>query len=67
MAPSVVRSIPRLLTSPEAGRVRQCESETCAWLFLDQSRSRSRRWCDMKVCGDRAKARRHYERNKTGA
>lgn len=63
----VVRDAAELLTSPEVRRVRQCQSETCAWLFLDQSRNRSRRWCDMKVCGNRAKARRHYERSKTGA
>ena len=63
----LVKDATELLTSPEVGRIRQCESETCAWLFLDQSRNRSRRWCDMKVCGNRAKARRHYERNKPGA
>lgn len=47
-----------LLTSPERARVRECASHDCSWLFLDMSRNRSRRWCDMKVCGNRAKARR---------
>ncbi|MFN2521016.1 MAG: ABATE domain-containing protein [Candidatus Limnocylindria bacterium] len=51
-----------LLTSQELPRVRECASDTCAWLFLDTSRNRSRRWCDMKSCGNRAKVRRHYER-----
>lgn len=60
----VVGDAAELLTSPEAGRVRECESDTCAWLFLDQSRNRSRRWCDMSTCGNRAKARRHYQRSK---
>jgi predicted RNA-binding Zn ribbon-like protein len=32
----------------------------CRWLFLDRSKNKSRRWCDMKVCGNRAKARVHY-------
>jgi predicted RNA-binding Zn ribbon-like protein len=45
-------------------RVRECASGTCRWLFLDRSRNRSRRWCDMKVCGNRDKARRHYRKTK---
>jgi predicted RNA-binding Zn ribbon-like protein len=40
--------------------VRQCANEKCLWLLLDQSKNGSRRWCDMKSCGNRAKARRHY-------
>ncbi len=62
--PPVVRDAAELLTSVELTRVRECESDTCAWLFLDQSRNRTRRWCDMGVCGNRAKARRHYARRK---
>jgi len=34
----------------------------CTWLFLDRSRNRSRRWCSMATCGNRAKARRHDRR-----
>lgn len=41
-------------------RLRQCANDQCLWLFLDDSRSASRRWCDMASCGNRAKARRHY-------
>jgi predicted RNA-binding Zn ribbon-like protein len=55
----VVLSAAELATSPERERVRECASPTCAWLFLDRSRNASRRWCDMTVCGNRAKARRH--------
>ena len=62
----VARSTADLLTSAELTKVRECEAESCAWLFLDRSRNRSRRWCDMGVCGNRAKARRHYERKKGG-
>ncbi len=51
-----------LLTSDELKRLRWCEAPDCQWLFLDHSRNRSRRWCDMTSCGNRAKARRHYER-----
>jgi len=58
----VVESAATLLTSPDLSRVRECEAERCGWLFLDRSRNRSRRWCDMSVCGNRAKVRRHYQR-----
>ena len=51
-----------LLTSGELPMLRFCEAPDCEWLFLDHSRNRSRRWCDMKSCGNRAKARRHYQR-----
>ena len=53
-----------LLTSKELRIVRLCEARDCQWLFLDRSRNRSRRWCDMTVCGNRAKARRHYQRTR---
>ncbi len=43
-------------------RTRICP--TCDWLFVDNSKNRSRLWCDMKVCGNRAKARAHYERKR---
>jgi predicted RNA-binding Zn ribbon-like protein len=59
-----VRSAAELLVSPERDRVRECASESCAWLFLDTSRNRSRRWCDMTVCGNRDKVRRFYERRR---
>jgi predicted RNA-binding Zn ribbon-like protein len=52
----------RLLTSEDRGAVRECAASDCRWLFLDRSRNHSRRWCDMKACGNRAKARRHYRR-----
>jgi predicted RNA-binding Zn ribbon-like protein len=53
-----------LLTSDELDRVRQCAGEGCGWLFVDQSRNHSRRWCAMEDCGNRAKARRHYARRR---
>jgi predicted RNA-binding Zn ribbon-like protein len=58
----IAQSAADLLTSEELPAVRECEAPTCAWLFLDRSRNRSRRWCDMTVCGNRQKARRHYQR-----
>jgi len=60
----VARSAAELLTSEQLDRVRECASPTCSWLFLDTSRNRSRKWCDMAVCGNRAKARRFYRRRR---
>jgi predicted RNA-binding Zn ribbon-like protein len=61
----VVRSAGELLTSDRLDRLKTCDG--CGWLFIDQSRNRSRRWCDMRFCGNRAKARRHYARQKESA
>lgn len=61
----ILRSFGELLASPELERVRECGGPTCTWLFLDRSHNGSRRWCSMKACGNRAKARRHYRRHKS--
>lgn len=53
-----------LLKSDDLLDLRQCAAETCDWLFLDTSKNHSRRWCDMKSCGNRAKARTHYQRER---
>ncbi len=53
-----------LLAGEELRRVGACGGETCNWLYLDTSRNRSRRWCEMETCGNRAKAKRHYHRTK---
>jgi predicted RNA-binding Zn ribbon-like protein len=44
--------------------VRKCANPACVLLFLDSSKSRRRRWCDMSTCGNRAKAARHYARGR---
>lgn len=51
-----------LLTSRAIDAVHECASPTCRWLFLDTSKNHSRRWCDMKICGNRMKARRFQAR-----
>ncbi len=58
----VVWSAAELLTSEGTKRVGRCADEKCGWLFWDNSRNRSRRWCDMRDCGNRAKVRRHYQK-----
>jgi predicted RNA-binding Zn ribbon-like protein len=52
------------LVSKQLERVRQCSNPQCGWLFLDNSKSGNRRWCSMSACGNRAKAHRHYLRQK---
>ena len=50
-----------LLVRGPLERIRECPGDgNCGWLFLDLSKNASRRWCEMRSCGNRAKARRHY-------
>ncbi|NYF91061.1 CGNR zinc finger domain-containing protein [Tunturiibacter empetritectus] len=49
-----------LFCSRRSARIGICGGGLCGWLFLDESRGRRRRWCDMKDCGNREKARRYY-------
>jgi len=48
-----------LTSSQRLNQVRQCRGDNCGWLFVDGSKNHSRRWCDMRDCGNRAKVRRH--------
>lgn len=59
---ATVHSTLRLLSMPDAERMKICRN--CGWLFIDRSKNKSRAWCDMAVCGNRAKANRHYHRKK---
>jgi predicted RNA-binding Zn ribbon-like protein len=61
---SVTQSAADLLTQGDLTRVRQCEGDDCGWIFEDTSRNRSRRWCEMRDCGNIAKVRR-FRRRKT--
>ena len=60
----VVDDAVALLTSDERNRIRTCQGDECRWLFVDNSRQGNRRWCDMTVCGNRAKAKRFYQKAK---
>lgn len=59
---AVARSAAELFTSADFTRLRRCGGSDCGWIFLDSSRNRSRRWCEMRVCGNRAKARNFRQR-----
>jgi len=55
-----------LLTQADLSRVKQCQGDRCGWLFFDTTKNKSRRWCEMEVCGNRAKQRR-FHRRRAGA
>jgi predicted RNA-binding Zn ribbon-like protein len=60
----VARSAADTLVSPDCVCLRECASDVCSWLFVDRSPTQRRRWCSMKTCGNRAKARRFYTRQR---
>jgi len=49
------------------GRLRPCENPECALFLIDHGRPNTARWCSMAVCGNRMKARRHYQRTRTSS
>lgn len=63
----VTRSAGDLLTGGPLEAIRVCASPHCDHLFMDMSHNQRRRWCDMRTCGNRAKARRHYLRVRRAA
>ncbi|HYX51041.1 MAG TPA: ABATE domain-containing protein [Ktedonobacteraceae bacterium] len=63
----IVRSAADYLISDDLDTVRVCASDSCNWLFIDTSKNHSRRWCNMKSCGNREKARRFYTRKKSSS
>jgi predicted RNA-binding Zn ribbon-like protein len=63
----LAQSAETLLTSSAIDQVHMCSSESCRWLFLDASKNHSRRWCNMKICGNRVKVRRFHARRQQRA
>ncbi|MGW5973603.1 CGNR zinc finger domain-containing protein [Streptomyces sp. NPDC055186] len=53
-----------LVTTGDAVRLKRCAEHTCGWAFWDVSKNRSRRWCSMKVCGNRNKSRSYASRQR---
>jgi predicted RNA-binding Zn ribbon-like protein len=51
-----------LISDADRRRIRECSGDECNWLFVDTSKNRSRQWCSMQSCGNRHKARRHYQK-----
>jgi predicted RNA-binding Zn ribbon-like protein len=63
----LVESAVNLLTSAKLERLRRCGNSTCYWLFVDETRNHSRRWCEMASCGNVLKVRRHREKARSAA
>ncbi|MFI6789164.1 CGNR zinc finger domain-containing protein [Nonomuraea sp. NPDC050383] len=53
---TVARQAVELLGGPHAARIKECGADVCTRLYVDTSRGNGRRWCDMRECGNRAKA-----------
>jgi predicted RNA-binding Zn ribbon-like protein len=62
----IVRATLDLVTRPDLRLLHQCEDEACGWVYLDTSPRHNRRWCSASDCGNRNRARRFYERRRTG-
>lgn len=64
--PSVraIRLMEDLLLNHDSSRIKQCAGEGCELLFFDQSKNRSRRWCEMNHCGMLLKSRNYYARHR---
>jgi predicted RNA-binding Zn ribbon-like protein len=53
-----------LLTQQDLSRIKRCEGDHCGWLFFDATKNKRRRWCEMSVCGNRAKVRALRQRRR---
>jgi len=62
----LAESVAREVSQGQPDRLRICADEECRWVFNDTSPTGRRKWCDMATCGNRAKAARHRERQRTG-
>ncbi len=51
-----------LLVQSDVSRIKQCVGDHCGWLFFDTTKNKQRRWCEMEVCGNRAKQKAHRAR-----
>lgn len=61
----IVRATVDLATRPDLGLIHQCEDEACGWVYLDTSPRHNRRWCSAQGCGNRNRARRFSQRQRT--
>jgi predicted RNA-binding Zn ribbon-like protein len=53
------------LARNKPGRLRPCANDECRLFLLDRSKANAARWCSMAACGNRIKARRHYQRTRS--
>ena len=62
----IAEALARMLAEEDLSDVKACEGATCTLMFADRTRGRSRRWCSMGICGNRAKQIAHRQRSKRG-
>jgi predicted RNA-binding Zn ribbon-like protein len=60
---AIVAGYAQAVATEDWVRIRRCPADDCAWAFWDSSAKGARRWCNMKVCGNRAKVRAFAQRN----
>jgi predicted RNA-binding Zn ribbon-like protein len=53
-----------VLTGSDLSRIKRCPGDHCGWLFFDATKNKRRRWCEMEVCGNRAKQKRRRGRGR---
>jgi predicted RNA-binding Zn ribbon-like protein len=53
-----------VLTGSDLSRIKRCPGDHCGWLFFDATKNKRRRWCEMEVCGNRAKQKRRRLRGR---
>jgi predicted RNA-binding Zn ribbon-like protein len=58
-------ALARFICTEDFSHVKACEGPTCTLLFADHTHARARRWCNMAICGNRAKQAAHRNRRKT--
>lgn len=61
----IVRDVMAFATTTPADRLRQCSDDACGWVYLDTSPRLNRLWCSSASCGNRNRARRHYQRSRS--
>jgi predicted RNA-binding Zn ribbon-like protein len=64
---AIATSFAHFLADDSPDRLRVCANEGCRWVFVDRSPAGRRRWCDMRTCGNQAKAARHRARAKAAS
>lgn len=59
----IAAAVAKVAIERRLDRIKICPADDCRWAFYDTSRNRSRQWCSMEVCGNKAKAHAHRERS----
>lgn len=63
----VAASFADMVAKGDPKRIKICANSDCGWVIYDNSRNRTRRWCDKTECGNLIKVRRHRQRKRAEA